>query len=51
MDQIVVINSSTMLLKFYVSDITSLSLIDNNKFRKEITKFNVKKAIEEIIFI
>ena len=46
-----VLSSSSNLLNFYVNDILDLAMINNGKFRKNCTNFNVQAAIEEIIQI
>jgi hypothetical protein len=37
------------LLQFHVEDILGLAQIKAGKFRKNIKKFNIKKAIEEVV--
>jgi len=37
------------LLRFHVEDILGLAQIKAGKFRKNIQKFNIKKAIEEVV--
>ena len=41
--------SSTKLLNFYVADLLCLSQIKNKKFRKQVTSFDVRSAIDEIV--
>jgi signal transduction histidine kinase len=44
-------DSSTQLLNFYVSDLLCLSQIEKGVFRKVITIFDVRLAIQEVIMI
>ena len=37
------------MLNFYVSDLLCLSQINNKKFRKQVSPFDVRAAIEEIV--
>lgn len=39
------------MLNFYVSDLLVLSQIQNNAFRKSISRFDVREAIREVITI
>ena len=39
------------LLNFYVADILCMSQIQNGTFRKNISKFDLEKAIEEVMMI
>ena len=41
-------NSSTIML-FMVQDLLDWALIKSNKFRKNIQKFNIIKAVEAVI--
>ena len=43
--------SSTKLLNFYVADLLSLSQINKKKFRKNISKFDIREAVQEIVEI
>ena len=43
--------SSTSLLNFYVHDLLSISQINNSKFRKDFSLFNVEEAIKEVMLI
>jgi len=43
--------SSTSLLNFYVHDLLSVSQINNQKFRKDFSVFDVEQAIEEVMLI
>lgn len=40
--------SSTKLLNFYVSDLLCLAQIEKGTFRKNISQFDIKEAVEEI---
>ena len=41
--------SSTKLLNFYVADLLTLSQIEKKKFRKNLSRFDIQDAIEEVI--
>lgn len=43
--------SCTKLLNFYVADLLCLAQIEKGTFRKNISKFNLREAIEEIITV
>ena len=43
--------SSSKILLFHVEDILGMAQLKSGKFRKIIAKFNVKKAIDEIMHI
>ena len=43
--------SSTKLLSFYVHDLLSISQINNGKFRKDVTVFDLHDAVEEVMMI
>ena len=43
--------SSTKLLNFYVSDLLTLSQIHKKKFRKNLSRFNIQEAIDEVVQI
>ena len=43
--------SSTKLLNFLVNDMLDLSQMNSGKFRKNISNFNIKDAIAEIVNI
>ena len=43
--------SSSKLLNFYVEDLLSLSQIEKGTFRKTVSRFNVREAIEEVMTI
>ena len=43
--------SSTSLLNFYVHDLLSISQINNSKFRKDFSLFNVEEAVKEVMLI
>ena len=47
----VIQESSTKLLNFYVADLLCLSQINSKKFRKQVSKFDVRAAIDEIVEI
>lgn len=40
--------SSAKLLNLYVEDLLCLAQIERGNFRKNISNFNIKKAIEEV---
>ena len=43
--------SSSKLLNFYVEDLLSLSQIEKGTFRKTVSRFDVREAIEEVMTI
>jgi hypothetical protein len=43
--------SATKLLNFYVGDLLCLAQIDKGVLLKNISKFNLKTAVEEIIMV
>lgn len=43
--------SSAKLMNFFVHDILSLSQINSEKFRKNISLFNLESAISEVVSI
>lgn len=44
-------NSSTKILRFLVNDILDFSQIKGGKFRQNLTNFDVREAVEEIMLI
>jgi K+-sensing histidine kinase KdpD len=44
-------DSSTKLLNYFVNDILSFAQISGGKFRKDVSTFNIKEAIQEVISI
>ena len=45
----VTLSSSTKLLNLTVSDIISLAQIESNNFRINITTFDIREAVQEIM--
>lgn len=45
LESVAVLSSSSNLLNFYVNDILDLALINNGKFRKNCSNFDVGDAI------
>lgn len=43
--------SSSKLLLFHVEDILGMAQLKSGKFRKVISKFNIKTAVDEIMHI
>ena len=43
--------SSTKLLKFFVNDMLLLAQINEGKFRKECSNFDIRDAVKEIMMI
>lgn len=43
--------SATKLLNFYVGDLLCLAQIEKGILHKNITKFNITEAIEEVMMI
>jgi K+-sensing histidine kinase KdpD len=44
-------DSSAKLLNFYVEDLLCIAQIEKGTFRKNISRFDVREAIEEVISI
>ena len=44
-------DSSSKLLNYFVHDILSFAQISGGKFRKDVSTFNIKEAINEIVSI
>ena len=43
--------SSAKLLNFCVNDMISLAQINSNKFRKEVSCFDIQKAVSEVMLL
>jgi len=43
------LESSSKLLNFCVSDMLSLAQINNNKFRKNFSNFDIRKSVKEVM--
>ena len=41
--------SAASLMEFLVQDLLDYAQIKNNKFRKNLTKFNIKEAINQVV--
>ena len=46
-----ILDSSSKILSFVVSDMLSLAQINSNKFRKNTSIFNIKDTVEEVVSI
>ena len=42
-------DSQSKLLNFYVSDLLCMAEIDNRKFKKHLSSFNVRQAIDQVV--